>query len=79
MINFYRQFLRNAALVLTPLTNTLKGPVKSLLWSAVLNSAFRHAKLLLASVPVLTHPEPNASVSLAVDASNSQVGAVSLV
>ena len=77
MINFYRRFLRNAAQVLASLTNALKGPGKSLLWSDVLDSAFRPAKLLLAFVPVLTHPEPNASVSHAVDTSDSHVGASS--
>ena len=76
MINFYQRFLSNPAQVLAPLTNVLKGSEKSLLWSIVLDYAFRRAKLLLASVPVLTHPEPNPSVSLAVDASDSHVGAV---
>ena len=33
MINFYRWFLHNATLVLAPLTNAIKGPVKSLQWS----------------------------------------------
>ena len=67
MINFYQRFLSNNAQVLAPLTNAPRGPGKSLLWSPVLDSTFRHAKLLLASVPVLTDP---------VDASNSHVGAV---
>ena len=76
MINFHQRFLRNAARVLAPLTITLRGPGKSLHWSPVLDSAFHSAKLLLASVPVLTHPEPRAAISLAVDASDSHVGAV---
>ena len=59
MINFYPRFLRDAAQVLDPLTNAIQGPGKSLIWSDVLDFAFRHAKLLLASVSVLTHPEPN--------------------
>ena len=76
MINFYRRFLCKAAQVLAPLTNTLKDPGKSLLWSEMQDSAFCHPKLLLASLPVLTHLEPNASMFLAVDASDSHVGAV---
>ena len=76
MINFYQRFFQNAPEVLAPLTNTLKGPGKSLLWSPELNSAFIFAKKLLASVPVLTHPEPSDPVSLAVDASDSQVDTV---
>ena len=66
MINFYHRFLRNTALVLAPLTNALKGPGKSLQWSPALESSFSVAKLLLAVVPVLTHPVPGEAVSLAV-------------
>ena len=76
MISFYRRYLRNPALVLAPLANALKGPRKSLQWSPMLDSAFSTAKLLLAAVTVLTHPVPGAAMSLAVDASDSQVGAV---
>ena len=42
----------------------------------VLHFAFHNAKLLLASVPVLTHPEPRAAISLALDASDSYLGVV---
>ena len=76
MINFYRLFLRDTARVLAPLTNALKVPGKSLKWSPVLSSAFSATKLLLALVPVLTHPVPGAAISLAVDASDSRVGTV---
>ena len=76
MISFYWRFLRNATQVLASLTNALKGLGKSLLWTAKLNSAFVLAKKLLASVTVLTHPEPSAPVSLAVDAYDSHVGSV---
>ena len=67
MINFYRRFLRNATCDLAPLTNALKDPGKSLQWSPVLDSA---------SVPILSHPVPGAAISLAVDTSDSHVGAV---
>ena len=63
-------------LCLASLTNTLKGPGKSLLWFPEFDPNFIHAKQLLASVPVLTHPEPGAPVSLAFDAFDSQVGTV---
>ena len=76
MINFYRRFLSDATQVLAPLTNALLGPGKSLQWSPVLFSTFSAAKLLLASVPFLTHPVPRAAISLDVDASDSHVGAV---
>ena len=72
MINFYQRFLRNTAQVLAPLTNALKGSGKSLFWSPMLDSAFFLAKQLLSSVPVLSHPETGAPVSLAVEASESK-------
>ena len=56
MVNFYRKFLRGAARVLAPLTDALKGPGKSLIWTPILKAAFRHAKDLLIKVPELTHP-----------------------
>ena len=76
MINIYRCFRRSAARVLAPLTNALKGPGKSLPWNPTLESAFSAAKLLLSAVPVLTHPVSGVAKSWAVDASDSQVGAV---
>ena len=76
MVNFYRKFLRGAARILAPLTDALKGPGKSLTWTPILEAAFHHAKDLLIKVPELTHPQPSAPISLAVDASDSHVGAV---
>ena len=64
----------NATRVLAPLTSSLKGPGISLQWSP----AFHDAKLLLTSVPVLTHLVHEAAISLAVDASDSYLGAVLL-
>ena len=73
---YYITLPRIATQILAPLTNALKGPDKFLLWTEDLNSAFVLAKNLLAAVPVLTHPEPGAPISLAVDASDSHVSAV---
>ena len=56
--------------------NASKGPGKSLTWPPVLDSAFARAKDLLSSVPELVHPCPNAPMYLAVDASNTHLGAV---
>ena len=78
VINFYRRFLCNAAQVLAPLSNALKGLGKSLPWYDMLDSTFRRAKVLhasvllasvlLASVPVLTQlilsPTPLCSLLL---------------
>ena len=75
MVNFYRKFLRSAAQVLAPLTDALKGPGKTISWSPLMNSAFNRAKLLLSAVPELVHPQPNAAISLSVDASDTHIGA----
>ena len=76
MLNFYRKFLRGAAGVLALLTYTLRGPGKSLPWFPALDSAFHHAKDLIAAVPKLVHPRPGAQISLAVDASDCHMGSV---
>ena len=76
MINFYRKFLRGAARVLAPLTDALKGPGKTILWTPFMDSTFIKAKQLLSSVPEFVHPLCNAPISLAVDASDSHIGAV---
>ena len=56
--------------------DALKGPGKSLTWSLVLDSTFRCAKDLPASVPELVNPRPETPISLAVDASDSHLGSV---
>ena len=76
MLNLYRKFLLGAAGVLAPLTDALRGPGKTLAWSPALDLAFLHAKGLLAAVSELVHPSPGAQLSLAVDSSDSHVGAV---
>ena len=68
--------MKNAAGVLAPLTNALKGPGKSLVWSEDLNSSFIKSKQLLLAVPSLVYPVPQAPISLAVDASNTHIRAV---
>ena len=78
MVNFYRKFLHSAAQVLAPLTDALKGPGKTISWTPLMDSAFSRAKRLLLSVPELVHPQCNVPISLAVDASDSHIGAVLL-
>ena len=70
--NFYRKFIKDAALILASLTNALKGPDKLLVWSSTMESAFLHAKHLLSTV----HPAPGSAVSVIKDASKSLLGAV---
>ena len=74
MINFYRRFIPGIARVLRPLTDLLRGSPKVLEWPTEAAAAFSAAKeALIAAVP-LTHPAPDAVVSLAVDASDTHVG-----
>ncbi|MBM3939179.1 MAG: hypothetical protein FJ333_11085, partial [Sphingomonadales bacterium] len=77
MINFYRRFLRGAAGILKPLTDALKGAKKGKLeWTEEMTAAFCKIKDSLSSTTELAHPEVGAELRLAVDASNTHVGAV---
>jgi hypothetical protein len=76
MVNFYRRFLPGIAKTLQPLTDLLRGAPKLLAWPPEAAAAFKKSKeALIAAVP-LSHPSPNAVLSLAVDASDSHVGGV---
>ena len=76
MVNFYRRFLPGIAGVLQPLTDLLKGSPKTLAWSPSAAAAFSGAKTALTSAVSLSHPAPNAIISLVTDASDSHVGGV---
>ena len=56
MVNFYRQFIKNAAKVLAPLTDGLKGPASAFLWTPAMQSSIASAKALLVKVVGLSHP-----------------------
>jgi hypothetical protein len=72
-----QRFFPGAARILLPLTDALRGGRKSkLVWSEDMATAFSSAKLAVCQATQLSHPNPQASVSLAVDASDSHVGAV---
>jgi hypothetical protein len=75
MINFYRRFLPRIAATLRPLTDLLRGNPKSLDWSASAET-FSSAKAALVAAVPLSHPALGATLSLAVDASDSHVGGV---
>ena len=76
MINFYLCFLLKIAQTLKPLTSALKGSPKLFRWSKPISVAFSAAKQALVSATVLIFPNPSAWISLAVDASDTHVGAV---
>jgi cleavage and polyadenylation specificity factor subunit 1 len=76
LINFYRRFLPSVAQTLKPLTDLLRGNPKALDWSPAADAAFKAAKAALVAAVPLSHPAPNATLALAVDASDSHVGGV---
>ena len=70
MLNVYRKFIKNAALLVVSLTNALKCPGKLLDWTPHLDAAFRCAQDILVAVPILVYSSPGAPIFLAVDASD---------
>jgi transposase InsO family protein len=76
LLNFYRHFLPGVAGILSPLTNSLKGHPKKLLWTPIMQQAFDNAKQLLLQATPLQFPDPSATIAVATDASDTQVGAV---
>nr|VZI51859.1 unnamed protein product [Spirometra erinaceieuropaei] len=76
MVNFYRRFLPNCADLMLPLTNLLSGPKGPLELRGHALTAFERIKTSLADATLLTHPAPEAPLSLMVDASKIAVGAV---
>nr|VZI43258.1 unnamed protein product [Spirometra erinaceieuropaei] len=76
MVNFYRRFLPNCAGLMLPLTNMISGPKGPLELSGEALTAFERIKNSLADATLLTHPAPEAHLSLIIDASTVAVGAV---
>jgi Reverse transcriptase (RNA-dependent DNA polymerase)/RNase H-like domain found in reverse transcriptase len=75
MLNFYRRFLPRAAHVLKPLTDSLRGgQAAAAEWTDQMLAAFAAAKELLCAATCLAHPDPRATLSLMVDASDTHVG-----
>ncbi|BHF77486.1 hypothetical protein SprV_0602059200 [Sparganum proliferum] len=73
MVNFYRQFLPNCADLMLPLTNMPSGPKGPLELTGEALTAFEIIKNSLAVATLLTHPAPEAQLSLIVDASTVAV------
>jgi hypothetical protein len=79
MLNFYRRFAGDAARLLRPLTDALKGspkPTANLDRSPAMEGAFWAAKAALAAAAELAHPQHGAELALMVDASAEHMGAV---
>lgn len=79
MLNYYRQFIPNAAEAQAPLvdflTDTKLKGAKPMPWSPVLESAFHSCKESICRATKLAHPAHNARLGLYTDASSTHVGA----
>ena len=80
LVNFYRRFIPQAAAILAPLTDMLRGQpkrsTKALDWTVERISAFERAKEELATATLLVHPSVDLQTNLMVDASDVAVGGV---
>ncbi len=75
MLQYYSRFLPNLSTMLNPLNNLLQNNVKWE-WNERCKTAFKQAKLALASADVLAHYDVNKPLRLAADASPYGIGAV---
>nr|VZI04066.1 unnamed protein product [Spirometra erinaceieuropaei] len=76
MVNFYCRFLPNSADLMLPLTNMLSCPKGPLELTGEALTAFERSTNSLADATLLTHPAPEAQLSLMVDDSTVAVSAV---
>lgn len=80
MVNFYRRFLPNAALIQIPLIEFQKGNKKNdnspIVWTERADNAFNQCKHDLANCAFLAFPEENLKICVMVDASDSAIGGV---
>ena len=77
MSGYFRKFCQNFSEIVSPLTNLLRKDV-SYNWSTDCQKAFEKIKAVLTNYPVLKAPDFSKEFMLAVDASESGVGAVLL-
>lgn len=74
IINFYRRMIPHDAQLLCPLNQMLQKD--NFVWNNERISTFENAKLQLSKLAPLAFPDPQAKLSIAVDASGTAVGAV---
>ncbi|CAH8620560.1 unnamed protein product [Schistosoma guineensis] len=76
LVKFYRRFIPHAAGRLRPLTDLLRGNPRRLEMNDSARTAFTEIRTALAQATLLAHPDPSATLSIAVDASDVAIGAV---
>ena len=75
LLNYYRKFLPNLAMIIQPLNDLLQKNQRWH-WSEKCTQAVRNAKQLLTTSNLLTHYDPTLPLRLAADASQYGLGAV---
>jgi hypothetical protein len=76
LVNFYRRFIPQCALILHPLNSLLSSSQKDVHWTPQASEAFTSIKEALANATLLFHPLEDAPLSMMADASNVAIGAV---
>ncbi|CAH8453126.1 unnamed protein product [Heterobilharzia americana] len=76
LVSYYRRFIPNCASVMRPLTDLLRGTAKFVSLDNAARLAFSKVKEAISNATMLMHHDPNAPLSIAVDASDSAIGAV---
>ena len=75
LLHYYRKFLPNLATLLHPLNSMLREG-SHWAWTQECSQAFKAAKSLLLSAPVLYHYDPSLPLKMAGDASEYGIGTV---
>ncbi|PIK56201.1 gag-pol polyprotein [Apostichopus japonicus] len=78
LVNFYRRFILNCAIIIQPLTDLLRTNLKNMpiTLTDIQLQAFSNVKASLAQSTLLNHLHPTAQLCLMVDASDVAVGGV---
>ena len=76
LVNFYHRFIPKCADILQPLHALLRKGSTAIDWTPQATNAFSEIKDTLANLALLSHPVPEAPLSIMTDASNFAVGAV---
>lgn len=76
LVNFYRRFIPQCALILHPLNSLLSPSQKDVYWTSQAREIFTNIKEALATVTLLFHPLKDVPLSIMADASNVAIGAV---
>ncbi|CAH8649038.1 unnamed protein product [Dicrocoelium dendriticum] len=76
LVNFYRRFIPNCASLMQPLTDLLRGKLKTFEFPTAARAAFKSLKEAIANIASIAHHDPTAPLSLSTDASDVAVGAV---